>query len=142
VPVSGYVTLDGKPLAGAAVQFHPASSGGRPAVGRTDEEGHFSLTTIKPEDGVLPGTYKVTVTAWAPTKAAEVSQAGQVKITSAKDFDVEKIHAPFVQDTAAKSQPTARSLVPAAYSNAEKSPWWIKVPVPGEVWLEMKGDGP
>ncbi len=41
VQVNGTVTLDGQPLVGAAVIFHP--DGGRPSVGETDSEGRYSL---------------------------------------------------------------------------------------------------
>ena len=61
VPVSGTVTMDGKPVAEAAVMFIPQFPG-RPGVGRTDAAGKFQLTTVKANDGVLAGKYKVTVT--------------------------------------------------------------------------------
>ena len=60
-PVSGVVTLDGSPVANAAVMFVP-EGGGRPATGLTDEEGKFSLETMKPGDGALVGKHQVTVT--------------------------------------------------------------------------------
>jgi len=61
VPVSGVVTLDDNPVAGASVMFAPVS-GGRPAEGVTDAAGKFSLMTEKPGDGALEGEYLVTVT--------------------------------------------------------------------------------
>jgi len=60
VPVSGTVTLDGKPIAKGAVMFVPQFSG-QPAHGLTDEEGRFSLGTIKKGDGAMEGRYQVTV---------------------------------------------------------------------------------
>jgi hypothetical protein len=60
VPVTGTVTLDGKPVANAAVLFKP--SAGQPANGTTDGDGKFSLETIKPGDGAMPGEHDVTVT--------------------------------------------------------------------------------
>jgi hypothetical protein len=59
--VSGTVTLDGKPLAGATVTFEPVEKGGKKATGKTDENGAYVLTTSKAGDGALPGKYKVTV---------------------------------------------------------------------------------
>jgi hypothetical protein len=61
VPVSGTVTVDGQPMAGASVMFMPQSEG-RPGVGVTDEAGKFRLTSGSSQEGVLPGPYKVTVT--------------------------------------------------------------------------------
>lgn len=61
IPVSGRVTLEGKPVAGAAVTFAPAD-GRRPATGLTDAEGRFTLATFADGDGALPGEHRVTVT--------------------------------------------------------------------------------
>ena len=59
-PVSGVVTLDGKPVSGATVMLRP-EAGGRPAVGTTNERGEFKLTTFQQNDGALPGKYAVSV---------------------------------------------------------------------------------
>lgn len=53
VPVSGKITLDGQPLAGARVTF---DSDQRPAVGITSTDGSFKLSL-----GALPGEYRVAV---------------------------------------------------------------------------------
>ena len=66
VPVSGTVTVDGQPMAGASVMFMPQSTG-QPGVGVTDEAGKFRLTTGSSQEGVLPGAYKVTVTLYKVT---------------------------------------------------------------------------
>src|SRR5947209_3031632 len=69
VRVEGVVTLDGNPVEGAAISFlSEAGDGkeGRMAYGTTDGEGVFRLTTLKPDDGALPGTYKVLVTKSVP----------------------------------------------------------------------------
>jgi hypothetical protein len=68
VPVSGRVTLNGKPLAGAVVTFQPhgARDSTQPAttgsVGRTDEQGRFSLQLVAPEQaGAAVGEHVVTI---------------------------------------------------------------------------------
>ncbi len=73
-PVSGTVTLDGKPLAGAGVLFTP-QEGGRPAGGSTDEEGRFTLTTKTNGDGAMLGTNRVAVSkvAFAQTPSSNGS---------------------------------------------------------------------
>ena len=58
-PVAGTVTLDGKPVAGAAVVFTPEE--GQQATGTTDDSGRFELSTFQLGDGALPGTHRVTV---------------------------------------------------------------------------------
>jgi hypothetical protein len=66
VPVSGRVTLDGQPLAGAVVTFQPLRpenprAGG--STGRTDAQGQFVLTLIDPPTpGALVGKHIVTIT--------------------------------------------------------------------------------
>ncbi len=63
--VGGVVTLDGEPLADATVVF---SSPGRPlATARTDPDGEFSMETGG-MDGIKPGEYAVTVTAFQKSK--------------------------------------------------------------------------
>lgn len=61
LPTSGVVLIDGEPLTQGFVRFHP--HGGRPATGELDKEGRFTLTCIKKEDGVVPGTHPVSVIA-------------------------------------------------------------------------------
>jgi hypothetical protein len=62
VKVTGTVTLDGAPVAGANVMFMPASTG-KPAQGVTDAAGKFELNTNpdKPGDGAQEGEYIVGV---------------------------------------------------------------------------------
>lgn len=67
VKVRGTVTLDGKALTLGRVQFRPAV--GQVATGEIGPQGEFSLSTHAKDDGVLPGTYQVTVSAYDPTVA-------------------------------------------------------------------------
>jgi dipeptidyl aminopeptidase/acylaminoacyl peptidase len=59
-PVSGTVRLEDQPLAAGTIVFHPIDPKGRPAMGSI-REGRYTMTTVNPDDGALPGTYKVTV---------------------------------------------------------------------------------
>jgi hypothetical protein len=59
MPVKGTVTFQGSPLAEADVAFTP--TGGRPATGRTDAAGRFTLTTFRTNDGAMTGEHIVTV---------------------------------------------------------------------------------
>lgn len=52
--VSGTVTLDGAPLAGATVMFRP-KAGGRPAMADTDEQGKYVLRYNPSETGGVVG---------------------------------------------------------------------------------------
>lgn len=63
VTVEGQVTLDGKPLADASVIFRPAA-GGRPSIGRTDEEGRYVLQFTEGQQGALVGSHAVSITTY------------------------------------------------------------------------------
>lgn len=56
VDVSGVVTMDGKPLAGASVNFFHEDYPDFAGYGKTDDQGRFTLV-----QGAVPGTNKVTV---------------------------------------------------------------------------------
>ena len=69
VPVSGRVTLDGKPLANATIQFVPvAESDEKPlpssSIGTTDADGSYSLVlnTNGNTKGAVVGKHKVIIT--------------------------------------------------------------------------------
>jgi hypothetical protein len=61
VLVTGVVTHNGSPVEGANVIFQPAGHNFA-ATGRTDATGTFKLTAFEPDDGAVPGEYKVAVT--------------------------------------------------------------------------------
>jgi hypothetical protein len=68
--VSGSVTLDGRPLNGAMIQFVPdAQKGtkGASGVAASDEKGHFHVTTAGVK-GALVGSHKIRVEARAKPK--------------------------------------------------------------------------
>lgn len=69
VDVQGTVTLDGKPLPDAIVQFTASSSAegrSRPAVGRTNSSGRYYLEYSTGVTGTRPGNYKVTISTFWP----------------------------------------------------------------------------
>ena len=63
-PVSGVVTFEGEPVVDAEVTFHPAN--GRPASGKTDSQGEFTLTTFDGKPGALLGQHRVTIVKHEP----------------------------------------------------------------------------
>lgn len=103
-PVSGTVTLDGKPLADASVAFY--IQGGGPqgyygSAGTTDAQGKYELK-IGVAKGAVAGNYKVTVSLFRDLKGGpivvqegmdleQLKLAGQVKETIAPKYsDLEK----------------------------------------------------
>jgi hypothetical protein len=76
VPVSGTVTLNGKPLEGAEIVFtpDPASTEGQPAVDMTGPAGNYKAMT-RGRSGVVPGKYKVVITKTPVVAAPSASAA-------------------------------------------------------------------
>ena len=68
-PVSGNVSVDGKPLATGSVTFHPHLAKGNLTphipVGTVDTQGNYKLMSAT-KQGAPSGWYKVTVTAQEP----------------------------------------------------------------------------
>ena len=75
-PVSGKVTLDGKPLDNASVTFEPdvSSNPGPTSYGKTDAGGSFSLKVVGSEkNGAMVGKHQVRISAFegAETKSSD-----------------------------------------------------------------------
>ena len=62
VKVSGHVTVDGKLLKHGGICFRP-TTGGRMGGGGLGDEGQYSTTMYKENDGLPPGSYTVAVNA-------------------------------------------------------------------------------
>jgi Carboxypeptidase regulatory-like domain len=59
--IEGRVThKDGSPLVGATVMYRSADSH-KYATGVTDNDGHYTLGTSHPGEGIAPGNYSITV---------------------------------------------------------------------------------
>lgn len=62
-PVTGTVKLDGVAVERATVTFLPDDmENGKPAVGQTDADGNYFLTSVVSGDGAVAGSYKIQVT--------------------------------------------------------------------------------
>ena len=117
--------MDGKPVAGASIQFVPQSNG-RDATGETDKEGQFVMSTFKPRDGVLPGSYKVVIS--PPTGSADPTQYASADAAMA-----------------AASRPQAKKESPkplfsTKYTRPDQTPLTQEVPVAGKLVFELKKD--
>jgi hypothetical protein len=62
--VSGKVTLDGKPIEGAFLQFEPVDNGLPTAFGRTDKEGRYELWYSRGNRGASLGAALVRIRAF------------------------------------------------------------------------------
>jgi hypothetical protein len=125
-PVRGVVTLEGAPVAGATVLFMPdGPGGGRPASGFTASDGTFRLTTYKPDDGALPGDYRVLI---QKTEAAnDPGAAERAALERAKDKIEEK-----------SLQKRRKPTLPEAYAKFDTTPLRCSVPVTGAVTFNLR----
>ncbi len=79
-PVSGTITLDGKPLADARVGFEPKRSGKELAAGpgsyaTTDRQGRFVLESLDDRNGAVVGTHRV----WIRTIKTKEGPNGEIE---------------------------------------------------------------
>jgi hypothetical protein len=123
-PVAGVVLLDGKPIAGASIQF-VAQGKGRDATAETDNNGEFAMSTFQPRDGMLAGTYKVVIS--PPAGAADSKQ-----------------YASADEAMAAANKPQAKKVAapgfPQKYARPDQTPLTQEVPVQGKLRLELKSN--
>ena len=73
--VEGTVTLGGTPLAGATVMFQPDT--GRPSIGITDSEGHYTLNYKEDVPGAVVGKHTVSITTYQEGDPGAVDPAQQ-----------------------------------------------------------------
>ena len=123
VPVTGTVTLDGKPVEGATVTFHLLGDDkeGRPATGQTDKTGAFQLKTGN-EDGARPGEYKVVV-------IKNVLADPKLKVPDFPDTPEgrnQRDH--FVWKHFGDDQPPYKNALPDRYGDLKATPLTCKVP--------------
>jgi hypothetical protein len=107
-PVSGTVTLQGQPLEKGQIRFTPVDNAQARAAAGQIESGNYSLTTVTPGDGAIPGTYQVTIV------SREVDKDVMTK-TSAKVGGL-----PLPTDVM-KAIKTSKRLVPSKYELASTS---------------------
>ena len=128
-PVRGVITLEGTPVAGATVLFMPeGQDSSRPASGFTSSDGTFRLTTSKPDDGALPGKYRVLI---QKTEAAKDPGAAE---RSALERARAKIEEKSLQK---RRKPT----LPESYARFETTPLRCSVPVTGAVTFDLRDGG-
>jgi hypothetical protein len=116
-PASGVVTLDGKPLEGATVQYM-SQSHDLAAAGTTDAAGHFQLTTYDANDGAVDGPHKVVVKKTA--------------------YEEKKTKFDSPQEPSVALMP--KELLPPKYANSTTTPIEVTVSTegPNEATIEVK----
>ncbi|MFH1303382.1 MAG: carboxypeptidase-like regulatory domain-containing protein [Planctomycetota bacterium] len=126
VATSGTVTLNGKPLQGAAITFIPVGHDAvRRAYGKTDATGRYELMTpvrgrsIDESKGAIPGKYQVMINKLRMPDGSDVTD----DVTDADAMEKGAIEA-----------------LPAIYSDPEKTRLTADVSKAGEQGLEINFD--
>jgi hypothetical protein len=92
--VSGRVTFNGKPVPTGTIMFYPDA--GPAAVGAIGPDGTYTLATIKPGDGAVVGSHRVTI---------QATTVGPGSLVDPKSFEEE-------MQLAQRKDPKAKVLVP------------------------------
>lgn len=106
-PVTGEVTLDGKPLVGATVMFEPVG-GGSLGYGESDANGLFVISTFAVGDGAIPGEHRIVVT----SSSANAVSGGDHLVEPEENVD---------KQPPGSTNSTAVQAVPARYSRPDSS---------------------
>ena len=125
VPVTGAVTLDGKPVSGATVVFHPEVAMDSTIAAQvtesqaiTEVDGTFTLINIhNGSQGAMTGHHKVTVTKLVMKDGTEIPPNTDLAIVG----------------------PNAKQLIPPPYTDAKRTTLSAEVADGGsEIFLDLK----
>ena len=112
--VSGLVTRDGHAIAAATVTFH-SLDGSRSAVGITDDQGRYTLTTFVPDDGAVLGRYAVAIAQYDIPRGVS-GRDGSIADTGEQDVDEPEAGLAGRGESAGP-----RNLLPEKYADANSS---------------------
>ena len=120
--VSGTVTMSGAPLANATVAFAP--QGDQPtAIGKTDKQGNFILTTYDHGDGAAAGSYNVVVSKPAPSRSG-------ASTTQRHGADYKPARTP--EDAGHAAEGESSDLIPERYRSSKDTPLKAEVQADGD----------
>lgn len=112
-PVTGVVTYNGQPVEGATVGFTSTDAEIQPAIGVTDAQGKYTLTTFEKDDGALPGEFKVRVVKYDRVPAPPAIDSSGV--------DIEEMPENY-EPEAASEEPPPKHLLPEKYAMPHSTP--------------------
>lgn len=118
--VSGKITLDGAPVEGATIRLEAKTGSQQGAIGVSEADGTFVLTTYSSGDGVLPGTYMVIAT--------KTKIEGMLSDEEANEYNGRGEEIP---------EPTKTELLPAKYATAKTTDIEISVALGEENTLNL-----
>ena len=112
MPVSGVVTLDGKPVAVAAITFMPQGPG-QPGMAVTDVAGRFILLELGMHAGIRKGEYDVAIFKADGTPVPAVEPIDASEIADPKTFNT--------VDPQPSDQKPPKYIVPERYGSPKTS---------------------
>jgi hypothetical protein len=87
VEASGVITWNGEPLDAAQVVLVPAASSGHGASALSAADGSFKLSAFPPDEGAVPGSYKVMIVkADVPQVQEDVAVMSYAKLLIPKKY--------------------------------------------------------
>lgn len=110
-PVTGTITLQGKPVAGAVITFVPTGKEGEAASAMSDSDGKYALTTWQAGDGARPGEYRV--------KVSKQEQDAVDPSKMVQNLSIEEEQKIYVESK--KPAPPAKRLIPSKFENEQTS---------------------
>lgn len=115
--VTGKIMMSGAPLIDATVAFTPTEPGQPIAIGRTNDEGVYSLTTYDTDDGAALGKFAVTV-----MKFASAESTSSAAPASQADYSNQYQGGPSHDAKKAKSDKSS-NLIPDLYGRSDSTPF-------------------
>lgn len=115
-PVKGTVKYKGEPIGKARINFVPKGGTSTHGAFGEVENGSFSLTTMTPGDGALPGEYIVTV----DTRQIDNAKVDALTQELAKKYGMGKMSIP-PPELQGKLLKKAKNLIPGKYQRPETS---------------------
>jgi hypothetical protein len=141
VKTAGIVTLDGQPLEGVEVTFHPEDEKGKVATGETGSDGRFRLSTRNPFDGALPGKYKITVA--LSSKVGDGGEGAPMDRPDQMKKMMEEQARKVMQDRGGKAAKpkTTKTVIPQKYVDVKSTPLHAEIPAGGDIELALSSKG-
>jgi hypothetical protein len=111
IPVSGSITVKGKPAEGAILMFHPASPTDATGSAVAEADGNFKIVSGG-EPGLLQGKYQVTVIWPDPTKKPTQAQIMMGTAEPGPDLLKDKYSSKATSPLSAEITPASTKLPP------------------------------
>ena len=139
--ISGTVTFDGEPLEGAEVVFAPMERDGvievgPVSVGHTDQEGRFTLKTVKGQQGAVVTKHFVSV---GFGQVDEAMVEAKVEAIREKNLDMTERKAEALRRKVRKSMMVENSI-PESYNKKTQLRFVVQGPT-DDANFDLKSDG-